>query len=55
MNFVKKQMCNWIGDEQLNACLLAYTERDIFDNVELENEKFLHDFQNILQKGLVIL
>jgi hypothetical protein len=39
----------------VECCLLAYIERDIFDNVELENEMFLHDFQNILQKGLVIL
>ena len=34
INFMKNQMCNRMGDEFLNDCLVTYIENDIFDSVE---------------------
>lgn len=33
-NFVKNQLCNCMGDEFLNDCLVTYIESDIFESIE---------------------
>jgi hypothetical protein len=33
MNFVKKKLCNKMGDQFMSDCLICYVEKDIFSAI----------------------
>lgn len=35
MHAIKNQLCNWMGDERMNDCLVAYIKKDIFNSIKL--------------------
>ena len=45
MNIIKNQLCNQIGDQWMNNCLVTYIEKDIFKTIECE--EIMQRFQNI--------
>ncbi|XP_061345684.1 uncharacterized protein LOC133291440 [Gastrolobium bilobum] len=45
MKYIKTALCNWMGDEWLNDCLVPYIEKDVFDNID--NETIMMEFQKI--------
>ncbi|XP_057760517.1 uncharacterized protein LOC130980889 [Arachis stenosperma] len=45
MNIIKSRLCNRMGDEFLNDCLMTYIERETFDCID--NEKIIQSFQNM--------
>ena len=45
MNIIKNQLCNQIGDQWMNDCLVTYIEKDIFKTIECE--EIMQRFQNI--------
>jgi len=42
---MKNHMQNRMRDNQLNDCLVIYTEKDIF--IDIENEKIIQSFHNM--------
>ena len=45
MKYVKNQLHNQMGDQQMNDCLVTYIESDLFDNID--NEAIMQRFQNM--------
>ena len=45
MNIIKNQLCNQIGDQWMNDCLVTYIEKDIFKTIEYE--EIMQRFQNM--------
>nr|KYP47883.1 Zinc finger MYM-type protein 1 [Cajanus cajan] len=45
VNIIKNRMCNRMGDEWLNDCLVTYKEREVFDSIE--NEQIIQCFQTM--------
>ncbi|KAL7215550.1 hypothetical protein ACSBR1_027662 [Camellia fascicularis] len=45
MKFIKNRLCNRMGDQWLNDCLVTYIEKDVFDSVD--NELIVQRFQNM--------
>ena len=36
MNIIKNRLCNQIGDQWMNDCLVTYIEKDIFKTIKCE-------------------
>ena len=36
MNIIKNRLCNQIGDQWMNDCLITYIEKDIFKTIKCE-------------------
>ena len=34
MNIIKSRLCNWMGDQWMNDCLIIYIEKYIFKTIE---------------------
>jgi len=49
MKFVKTTLCNRIADEWTNDCLVAYIEKDVFNNID--NEVIIQQFQNMKSRN----
>ena len=45
MNIIKNRLCNQIGDQWMNDCLVTYIEKDIFKTIKCE--EIMQRFQNI--------
>ena len=45
MNIIKNRLCNQIGDQWMNDCLVIYIEKDIFKTIECE--EIMQRFQNM--------
>ena len=45
MNIIKNRLCNQIGDQWMNDCLVTYIEKDIFKTIKYE--KIIQRFQNM--------
>ena len=45
MNIIKSRLCNWMGDQWKNDCLIIYIEKYIFKTLECVEIKYR--FQNI--------
>ena len=45
MKYVKNQLCNQLGGQWMNNCLVTYIESDVFDSIV--NESIKQRFQNI--------
>jgi hypothetical protein len=45
MKYVKNQLHNQMGDQQMNDCLVTYIESDVFNNID--NEAIIQRFQNM--------
>ena len=45
MNIIKNQLCNQIGDQWMNDCLVTYIEKDIFKTIKCE--EIMQRFQNM--------
>ena len=45
INIIKNRLCNRIGDQWMNDCLVTYIEKDIFQTIECE--EIMQRFQNI--------
>ena len=45
MKYVKNQLHNQMGDQQMNDCLVTYIESDVFNNID--NEAIMQRFQNM--------
>ena len=44
MNIIKNRLCNQIGDQWMNDCLVTYIEKDIFKTIKCE--EIMQQFQN---------
>ena len=44
MNIIKNRLCNQIGDQWMNDCLVIYIEKDIFKTIKCEE---IMQFQNM--------
>ena len=45
MNIIKNRLCNQIGDQWMNDCLVTYIEKDIFKTIKWE--EIIQRFQNM--------
>ena len=45
MNIIKNRLCNQIGDQWINDCLITYIEKNIFKTIKCE--EIMQRFQNI--------
>ena len=45
MNIIKNRLCNQIGDQWMNDCLVTYIEKDIFKTIKCE--EIMQQFQNM--------
>ena len=45
MNIIKNRLCNQIGDQWINDCLVTYIEKDIFKTINCE--EIIQRFQNM--------
>ena len=45
MNIIKNWLCNRIGDQWINNCLVTYIEKDIFKTIECK--EIMQRFQNM--------
>ena len=45
INIIKNRLCNRIGDQWMNDCLVTYIEKDIFKSIECE--EIMQQFQNM--------
>ena len=45
MNIIKNRLCNKIGDQWMNDCLVTYIEKDIFKTIKCE--EIMQQFQNM--------
>ena len=45
MNKIKNQLCNQIGDQWMNDCLVTYIEKDIFKTIKCK--EIMQQFQNM--------
>ena len=45
MNIIINRLCNQIGDQWMNDCLVTYIEKNIFKTIEYE--KIMQQFQNM--------
>ena len=45
MNIIINRLCNQIGDQWMNDCLVTYIEKDIFKNIKYE--EIMQRFQNM--------
>ncbi|XP_031101951.1 uncharacterized protein LOC116005853 [Ipomoea triloba] len=52
MKLIKTSLCNRMGDDLLNDCLLPYVEKEVFDQVS--NRAILHRFQNMRERRGVL-
>ena len=45
MKYIKNELCNRMGDQWMNDCLIVYIERDVACSID--NETIIQRFQNI--------
>ena len=45
MNIIKNRLCNQIGDQWMNDCLVTYIEKNIFKTIKCE--EIMQRFQNM--------
>ena len=45
MKYIKNELCNRIGDQWMNDCLIVYIERDVA--CSFNNETIVQQFQNM--------
>ena len=45
MNIIENRLCNQIGDQWMNDCLVTYIEKDIFKTIKCE--EIMQQFQNM--------
>ena len=45
MKYIKNEMCNRMGDQWMNDCLVVYIEKDVACNID--NETIMQQFQNM--------
>ena len=45
MKYIKNELCNRMGDQWMNDCLIVYIERDVTCNID--NETIVQQFQNM--------
>ena len=45
INIIKNRLCNRIGDQWMNDCLVTYIEKDIYKTIECE--EIMQRFQNM--------
>ena len=48
MNIVKSKLCNRMGDQWMNDCLVTYIESDVFDTIS--NDVIMERFQNMSKR-----
>ena len=42
IKFIKNRLCNQMGDQWMNDCLVTYIEKDVFDSIG--NEVIMKSF-----------
>ena len=45
MKYIKNELCNRMGDQSMNDCLIVYIERDVI--CRIDNETIMQRFQNM--------
>ena len=45
MKYIKNELCNRMGDQWMNDCLIVYIERDV--TCSINNETIVQQFQNM--------
>ena len=45
MKYIKNELCNRMGDQWMNDCLIMYIERDVACSIN--NETIVQQFQNM--------
>ena len=45
MKYIENELCNRMGDQWMNDCLIVYIERDVTCNID--NETIVQQFQNM--------
>ena len=45
MKYIKNELCNQIGDQWINDCLVVYIEKDVA--LSIDNEIIMQRFQNM--------
>ena len=45
MKYIKNELCNRMGDQSMNDCLIVYIEKDVACNID--NETIMQRFQNM--------
>ena len=45
MKYIKNELCNRMGDQWMNDCLIVYIERDVACSIN--NETIVQQFQNM--------
>ena len=45
MKYIKNELCNRMGDQWMNDCLIVYIERDVA--CRIDNETIMQRFQNM--------
>ena len=45
MKYIKNELCNRMGDQWMNDCLIVYIEKDVACSID--NETIVQRFQNI--------
>ena len=45
MKYIKNLLCNRMGDQWMNDCLVTYIENDVFDSID--NETIMQRYQTM--------